>query len=654
MKYRLTIVVIVIGLLGLVSAFAYAQSTPVPTETPAASSVIQQDIFVRGGPGRDYLPVGKLLAGDHVRPLSRNAQGDWVLIVYGKGYGWIRRDLAFWVENIDLLPILDVANLTPSPVLPTTPSATPVLLPTFTPVGNWVQLGNDAQSGFVRAGPGRTYLRLGQLFTGDVVEPVGQNVDGSWIMIRFGDGFGWVARNLVLWVDKLDTLPVVSVDNLTPSATFTATNTATSTPTATLTLTATNTSTVTPTYTASFTATVTPSATSTETSVPTLTATLVPTATNTSIPTDTSTPVPTGTIAPSLTNTATVTPSLTSTATASSTVTNVPTEVPSSTATETLIPTITPSLTSTATATASYTATLAPTIEPTFTPTLTETVIPNESPTVVEAAIVPSATLTATTTATSSPVPPTNTEQLSPTYTATVTSTATSTLTPLPPTQTAIPSATFTATLLPPTALPINTQANSPVPSATSAVDTNPTQSVSPTSTLTAEKTPEVSALNAPTATPSVSGSSAPSSGLSPEVLIAGIVLLVILVYAVLYWRGLSGSERYASGFVVETCPVCRKGHLIVESRQERLFGVPRARHSVRCSECRSVLREVNDQQWRYAVDPVANPDLYQRFNGKIVDEQTLIALSREQVGNTGQRGTTAPSTPPDFVDDDT
>ncbi len=166
MKYRLTLIAIVVGLLGLGSAFSYAQNLPAPTETPAASSVIQQDIFVRGGPGRDYLPVGKLLAGDRVRPLSRNTQGDWVLIVYGKSFGWIRRDLAFWVEDIDALPVMDMANLTPSPVLPTTPTGTPRLLPTDTPAGNWVQLDGDAQSGFVRAGPGRTYLRLGQLLTG--------------------------------------------------------------------------------------------------------------------------------------------------------------------------------------------------------------------------------------------------------------------------------------------------------------------------------------------------------------------------------------------------------------------------------------------------------------------------------------------------------
>ncbi|MBA3871340.1 MAG: hypothetical protein H0X30_19530, partial [Anaerolineae bacterium] len=282
MKYRLTLVAIVVGMLGLVSAFAYAQNSPTPTGTPTASSVIQQDIFVRGGPGRDYLPVGKLLAGDHVRPLSRNAQGDWVMIVYGKTYGWIRRDLAFWVENIDTLPVIDVTNLTPSPVLPTTPTATPLLLPTETPVGNWVQLDGDAQSGFVRAGPGRTYLRLGQLLTGDSVEPVSQNADGSWIMIRYGQGFGWVARNLVLWVDNLDVLPVIEVVNLTPSATFTATNTSTPTSTATDTATSTITPTVTSTSTASFTPTVPATSTATFTSTASFTPILSPTATLTS------------------------------------------------------------------------------------------------------------------------------------------------------------------------------------------------------------------------------------------------------------------------------------------------------------------------------------------------------------------------------------
>lgn len=635
MKYRLILIAIIIGVLGLVSAFVYAQSTPTPTETPAASSVIQQDIFVRGGPGRDYLPVGKLLAGDRVRPLSRNAQGDWVLIVYGKGYGWIRRDLAFWVENIDLLPVMDAANLTPSPVLPTTPTQTPILLPTFTPAGNWVQLNADAQSGFVRAGPGRTYLRLGQLLTGDVVEPVSQNEDGSWIMIRFGGGFGWVARNLVLWIDNIDALPVISVDNLTPSPTFTATNTATSTLTPTNTSTPTATATITPTSTSTSTLTITPSATSTDTPVPTSTSTSSPTITATVLPTDT--PVPTVTLTSTDTLIPTVVPSATSTASPTLTETAVPSSTP--VPTDTLIPTVVPSATHTST------ATLVPTS------TFTATIAPSQTPTEVVVAIVPSATVqvvpsqTPTNTTTPSPVPPTST--------ATVTSTATL----VPPTQTVVPSATFTVTALPATTVPLtSTPLVNQLPSATiAATDTIAIATLTSTSTSTPEPTRAASVASAPTPTliPS-SVSAAPSGGLSPEVLIAGIVLLAILTYAVLYWRGLTGSERYASGFVVDTCPVCQRGQLIVESRQERLFGIPRARHSVRCTECRSVLREVDERHWRYAVDPLANPDLYQRFNGKVVDDQTLIDLSHDPNRGTVQRGSSTPTTPPDFIDDDT
>ncbi len=636
MKYRLILIAIIIGVLGLVSAFVYAQSTPTPTETPAASSVIQQDIFVRGGPGRDYLPVGKLLAGDRVRPLSRNAQGDWVLIVYGKGYGWIRRDLAFWVENVDLLPIIDAANLTPSPVLPTTPTQTPILLPTFTPSGNWVQLNADAQSGFVRAGPGRTYLRLGQLLTGDVVEPVSQNQDGSWIMIRFGDGFGWVARNLVLWLDDIDSLPVISVDNLTPSPTFTATNTATSTSTPTNTATLTATATITPTSTSSSTPTITPSATSTDTPVPSATSTSTP-----MVPTDT--PVPTATSTSTATLIPTIIPSATPTAslTLTDTATVVPTSNPTLTVvpTDTITPTIAPSATNTLTATVTPTA------------TFTATVAPSVTPTEAVAAIVPSATVavlpsqTPTDTTTPSPIPPTNT------------STVTSSPTPAPPTQTALPSATFTVTAVPTTLVPLtSTPLVDLVPSATTAAtDTivNPTFTQSPTSTP--EPTHAAGAANVPTATLIASGgSTVPSGGLAPEVLIAGIVLLAILGYAVFYWRGLTRSERYASGFVVDTCPICQRGQLIVESRQERLFGIPRVRHSVRCTECRSVLREMDEHHWRYAVDPLANPDLYQRFNGKIVDDQTLTDLSRDPTHRTGQRGSSASTTPPDFIDDDT
>ena len=183
-------------------------------------------------------------------------------------------------------------NLTPSPGAPdtSTPEQTIIFLPTETPVGNWVQIV-DAPSGYVRAGPGRTFLRLGYLTNGDIVEPVGRNAATTWIMICFGDGFGWIARNLVHWVDDLESLPELAVDNPTPSPTFTPTDTPTSTPTPTDTPTSTSTPTVTPSPTASNTPTITPSSTATYTATPTPTSTITPT--NTSLPTNTASHTPT-------------------------------------------------------------------------------------------------------------------------------------------------------------------------------------------------------------------------------------------------------------------------------------------------------------------------------------------------------------------------
>lgn len=582
----------------MVSVFTSAQNAPEGTATPAASSVIQQDIFVRGGPGRDYLPVGKLLAGDRVRPLSRSAQSDWVLIVYGKGYGWIRRDLAFWVEDIDALPVIDTANLTPSPVIPTTPASTPILAATETPSGNWVQLNDEAQSGYVRAGPGRTYLRLGQLYTGDAVEPVSQNADGTWIMIRFGEGFGWIARNLVRWVDDITQLPVISSDNLTPTATFTATATPTQTwtPSATFTLTSTQTPT--------FTLTITASASATSTFTPTATATSVPSETPTATPVPSETPQPTATL----------------------TETPVPSETPKPTATltETPVPSETPQ----------------PTATLTETPLPSETPQPSETP-VPTATLTPSVTLTASATLTLSPtVTASATLTLSPTVTASATLTQTSAPSATAAAVLVLPS--LTATLIPtdlPTATPTQTAirptgtASATLTAATQTPAASATgQASGPLATVQASATrPQQTATSTPPLQAVTAGGSDSRSGLPTEAVIAGLAVALIVLYGFFYWRGAATTERYANGFVVDTCPVCGTGHLIVESRQERLMGVPRARHSVRCSECRSVLREVREGEWRYAVDPVANPALYQAYNGKLISDDQLTALAASQ-----------------------
>jgi hypothetical protein len=129
-------------------------------------------------------------------------------------------------------------------------------------------------------------------------------------------------------------------------------------------------------------------------------------------------------------------------------------------------------------------------------------------------------------------------------------------------------------------------------------------------------------------------------------------LLLAVLIYAFFYWRGLGTSERYARGFVIETCPVCQRGKLQVESRPERFLGIPRYRHTVRCTECRSTLRETEGQRWRYAIDPLDNPELYRRFNGQEIDEQKLIELSRRPVRPGEVPPPRGPSVPPSFLDD--
>jgi hypothetical protein len=125
-------------------------------------------------------------------------------------------------------------------------------------------------------------------------------------------------------------------------------------------------------------------------------------------------------------------------------------------------------------------------------------------------------------------------------------------------------------------------------------------------------------------------------------------VLLALLVYALLYWRGLMGTERYMGGFVVKRCPVCGRGDLVVETRPAWFLGIQRARHLVRCTECRSVLRQTRPDHWRYAVDPLENPELYRRFNGQEIDEQTLVDLSAQ----TGRRPAPRPPANPTEMND--
>ncbi len=86
---------LVLNLFVFATSMMLAQTAPGDaTSTPGGSYVLGADVFVRGGPGEFYLPVGALSVGDRVRGVSRNETATWVMITYSRGFGWIRRDLA--------------------------------------------------------------------------------------------------------------------------------------------------------------------------------------------------------------------------------------------------------------------------------------------------------------------------------------------------------------------------------------------------------------------------------------------------------------------------------------------------------------------------------------------------------------------------------
>ncbi len=115
--------------------------------------------------------------------------------------------------------------------------------------------------------------------------------------------------------------------------------------------------------------------------------------------------------------------------------------------------------------------------------------------------------------------------------------------------------------------------------------------------------------------------------------------------YISLYAVHSAALERYATGFVINTCPACGDGQLELDERPYRVLGIPRLRRTVRCDNCPSTLREVGRRRWRYTVDPRANPALFERYNGSVLNDQALLTLAED----TAQ----APS-PPAYIEDET
>ncbi len=420
----------------------------------------------------------------------------------------------------------------------------------------------------LRSGPSTNYVAVGSLAENSILSPVNINEDGSWVLVEYRGGYGWIRRDLASWGTAIDDLPVIYPHALTPTTAPTEASTpfpfATATPAGDYVLTtAVNVlvrsgpgrdfprigrlhpgTVVEPVsidesgdwvlihYTdriataVGFGVTLAPSFDG----FAWVSRPLVAWTTNLStLPVmyrDNLTPSPT----PNITHTLTHTP--TSTSTPSATYTAVPTETATYTATNTAVPT----------ETATHTATN--TDEPTETAT-------EENVVALVVTAEPSPTLTAT-------PEPSATVEASPTFEPTATD--------------------------------------------------EPTQQ--PVTELQSEIVPPVE----------------PSDRLPIELIIGGIVIVLAIVYILLYIRGQSTVDRYINGAPLKECPVCG-GALTVDTRIERSLGIPNAKHLIRCNKCRSILRELEARQWRYAVDRSANPQLYLAYNNRTLSERELVNI---------------------------
>ncbi|MFP4322265.1 MAG: hypothetical protein ACLFTK_07420, partial [Anaerolineales bacterium] len=207
----------------------------------------------------------------------------------------------------------------------------------------------------------------------------------------------------------------------------------------------------------------------------------------------------------------------------------------------------------------------------------------------------------------------------------TATQTPTPTTTDLPsdtPSPSSSPTASYTPTH---TVTPTVTATATPTETATATLTPTPTATPTQTATATPTQTATpIQVISAPPAdTPSVTVP-------SPWLGLGALSVLVFGVYLSVYAVNAAALERYAPGFVIRHCPVCQAGQLELDERPYRVLGIPRIRRTVRCDNCRSVLREVGRRRWRYAIDRYASPELFEAYNGHILTEADLAALGAQ------------------------
>lgn len=197
------------------TATATVEVTPVATSTlatavngiPVINTTVNAEANLRAGPGTTFEIVSQATTGQPVQIAAVSEDGGWYLLATG---AWIATFLVdeqpanVPVVNDEILAAIQgtLPEPTPTPEATPVPAATQPVSPTVTVDAN------------LRAGPGTTFDVLGGTVTGQAINIVGRNADGTWFRL---DNGGWVLGTLVANPPALESVPVVNDDG-TPVA----------------------------------------------------------------------------------------------------------------------------------------------------------------------------------------------------------------------------------------------------------------------------------------------------------------------------------------------------------------------------------------------------------------------------------------------------
>lgn len=225
-------------------------TTPAVTPTVAITGTLAITANLRSGPDTTFDAVSTATAGQQVIVVAQNADATWYLLNNGL---WIAASLVSDLQSQPPLATEElVTALRAQPVLtPTTPVTTTtavtatapatttttatatttstgtgpslILVPTpaaSTPPTQTAQAPRVTVDANLRAGPGITFTLLGGTVTGQEINIVARNADGSWFLL---DNGGWVSAALVA-------NPPIDIPLYTEDAQNTAVPAATATP----------------------------------------------------------------------------------------------------------------------------------------------------------------------------------------------------------------------------------------------------------------------------------------------------------------------------------------------------------------------------------------------------------------------------------------